>query len=43
MVIFFSRETSGTYAGPEAGDHSIGKNVRNLKLIFRVFSVPFWD
>jgi hypothetical protein len=34
MVIFFSRERSEHISGPAAGDHRIGKNMRNLKLNF---------
>jgi len=44
--IFLQRNVTNI-SGPEAGNHSISKNMRNLKLnsvkFFRVLSVPFWE
>jgi hypothetical protein len=42
MVIFFSSERSETqFGGPAAGNHRIGKNMKNLKLFFRAFLFHF--
>jgi hypothetical protein len=43
----FLQRNAMNISGPEAGDHSISKNMRKLKLnsvkFFRELSVPFWD